>query len=196
MKGKINTIVLLSLIVGIVTIFMPSNAYACSCVQPSAVEEELGRSDAVFTGRVLKVNDHKSREGYLTKSALFEVNQIWKGRSESQIIIHTGGGGGDCGYPFEKGKEYVVYASLSTMYGDQEKLVSIICSRTTELTNAQEDLAILGEGTAPRERINLKEEQIEDGRIRPHPYVWVTLLGIVLLGTAAFFVWRRVRKQR
>ncbi|MBW9234790.1 hypothetical protein JQK62_21625, partial [Leptospira santarosai] len=80
---------------------------------------------------------------------MFEVAETWKGVSESQVFIITGSGGGDCGYEFQVGQDYLVYATESTMYGNQAELVTIICDRTTELGSAQEDLAVLGKGKEP-----------------------------------------------
>jgi len=188
-KRKISIFLMICLIVCIMTIVIPSNVYACSCAQPLTVEAELSRSEAVFTGRVLEVKEHKDLNGFVTKSALFDISEIWKGGSQSQIIIHTGGGGGDCGYHFEEGKDYLVYASQSTMYGDKAHLVTIICDRTNVLAQAHEDLSKLGEGKAPTEKVNLEDEQN-----RINPYVWVAVLGIVVIGMIVFFVWRKVRK--
>ncbi|WP_211746234.1 hypothetical protein [Paenibacillus sp. Marseille-Q4541] len=189
MKRKINLLLLISIIVSIMTIFIPSKVYACSCVQPLSVKEELGRSDAVFTGRVLEIKEETGLQGFVTKSVLFEITQIWKGESKSQMIIHTGAGGGDCGYHFEESKDYLVYASLSTMYGNKEQLVTIICDRTKGLADAQEDLTKLGEGKVPTEQVNLENEL---NRIQPYP--WVTMLGIVVIGVMIFFIWRKVKK--
>lgn len=207
MKRKINLVLLICFIVSMVTIVAPSSVYACSCAEPLTVEEELNRSEAVFSGRVLEVKEVKNLNGYMTKSALFEVSEIWKGGSESQIIIHTGGGGGDCGYHFEEGKEYLVYASLSTMYGEKEQLVSIMCDRTNILAQAEEDLTILGEGKLPMEQVNLKRDlvdlgegklpieqvNVDEGIERTSLYVWVIAVGIVVLGIIVVLIWRKRR---
>ncbi|MGM0883256.1 MAG: hypothetical protein ACQEXQ_19735 [Bacillota bacterium] len=189
MNRNLKLILMICLIVSTMSIFIPSNVYACSCAQPLTVEAEFSRSEAVFAGRVLEVQEYRNLNGSVTKSTLFEISQIWKGGSESQIIIHTGGGGGDCGYHFEEGKEYLVYAHPSTMYGDKELLVTIICDRTNVLAQAQEDLAILGEGKVPTEQVIL-----EDELNRIHPYVWFAVLGIVVMIMIVFFIWRKVRK--
>lgn len=208
MKGKVSIFLLFCFIVSMMTIYTPSSVYACSCAQPLTVEEELDRSEAVFTGRVLEVKEIKNLNGYMTKSALFEVSEIWKGGAESQIIVHTGGGGGDCGYHFEEGKEYLVYANLSNMYGDKEQLVSIMCDRTNKLAQAQDDLAILGEGKLPTEQVNLAGDvaKLEQGKVpteqvnlneelKPtQSYVGVIVVGIIVLGLIVFFVWRKQRK--
>lgn len=188
MKRKINVVLLMCLFVSMMTISIPSKAYACSCVQPLTVQDELSRSETVFTGRVLEVKEERTN-GYLSNSVLFETSQIWKGGSESQIMIRTGGGGGDCGFQFKKGEDYLVYANPSSMYGDKEQLVTIICDRTNELAQAKEDLAILGEGKLPTKQVDLINEFN-----RIHQDVWVTVLGIVLIGMIFFLVWRRARK--
>lgn len=189
MRIKINSVLLSFLVLSIMTIIIPSSVYACSCIQKQTVEAEFSRSEAVFAGRVLEVKEQRHLDGSMTKAALFEVSQIWKGVSESQIIIHTGSGGGDCGFDFEKDKEYLVYAQPSTMYGNKKLLITIICDRTNVLAQAQEDLAILGNGKVPTEQVSLEGELY-----RIHPYVWVTGIGIAVVGMMIFFVWRKVRK--
>ncbi|NHN34514.1 hypothetical protein [Paenibacillus agricola] len=189
MRKIINLVLLYCLVLSIMTIFIPSTVYGCSCAQPQTVEAELNRSEAVFAGRVLEVKEQRNLNGSMTKAALFEVSHIWKGGSESQIIIHTGSGGGDCGFRFEEGKDYLVYAHPSTMYGDKELLITIICDRTNVLVQVQEDLAILGDGKVPTEQVNLEGELY-----RIDPYVWVTVIGIAVIGMMIFFVWRKVRR--
>ena len=189
MRRTIHSLLLSCLALSFIAIFIPSIVYACSCAEPVTVEVEFNRSEAVFTGRVLEVREQKNLKGAMTKAALFEVSRIWKGGPESQIIVHTGSGGGDCGYHFEEGKEYIVYAHPSTMYGNKELLVTIICNRTNELAGAQEDLAILGEGKVPTKHVNLEGELN-----RIHPYVWVAAVGIALIGIMVFLAWRKTRK--
>ncbi|WP_029192873.1 hypothetical protein [Paenibacillus harenae] len=197
MKRKINTIWAICFAAGIMTFFMPQNAYACSCAGPITVEEQLNHSEAVFAGRVLEVKEQKSVEGYVTKAVLFETKQIWKGGPESQIIIQTGSGGGDCGYHFEEGKDYLVYANRSDMYGGKEQLVTIICDRTKELAGAQEDLTVLGEGKAPTEQVQLEKKepteqvQLENERQSIQPFVWVALFAIAVVSMMVYLSWRR-----
>jgi hypothetical protein len=184
----INLILMTFIVLSIMTSFIPSTVYACSCASPPDVEAQFSRSEAVFAGRVLEVKEQRYLNGSMTKAALFEVSHIWKGGTESQIIINTGSGGGDCGLNFEEGKEYLVYAHPSTMYGDKELLITIICDRTNALDQTQEDLAVLGEGKVPTEQVNL-----EGNLYRLNPYFWVTMIGIAVIGTTIFFVWRRAR---
>lgn len=170
-------------------IFHSSDVYACSCAQPQTVKDQFSRSEAVFSGKVLEVKEQKNVNGSMTKAALFDVSRIWKGGTESQIIIHTGSGGGDCGINFEKGKEYLVYAAPSSMYGGKELLVTIICDRTVALNQSQEDLAVLGEGKFPTEQVHLEGELS-----RMHPFIWVAVIGVVAIGTTIFLFRRKWKK--
>lgn len=188
--GKITSMMLMTvLVLSIMTSFIPSTVYACSCARPQDVAEQFNRSQAVFAGRVLEVKEQRHLNGSMTKAALFEVSHIWKGGTESQIIIHTGSGGGDCGINFEKSKEYLVFAHTSTMYGGKELFITIICDRTNVLGQAQEDLAVLGEGKVPTEQVNLAGELYG-----LYPFIWVTMIGIAVIGMTIFVVRRKARK--
>ncbi|MFJ7736705.1 hypothetical protein ACIQ2D_10210 [Lysinibacillus sp. NPDC097287] len=166
----------------IIGIFMigsfPSTTSACSCAYLPSVEDEIERSKAIFSGKVVDVKERLSLKGSTTKSVLFEVTNTWKGVEQSQIIITTGQGGGDCGYNFIKGKEYLVYADESNMYG-AKSLVTVTCDRTNMLSSLQEDLEVLGEGQPPIEEVNLSGKYN-----RNQPYIWATVavaIGIVVL---------------
>jgi len=70
----------------------------------------------------------------------FSVSRGFIGPQQGETIeIHTGFGFGDCGFPFEKGEEYLVYA-----HKYEGKLSTGICSRTRHLTNAGDDIGELG----------------------------------------------------
>lgn len=158
----------------------PSIVSACKCAELPSVKEEFERSQAVFSGKVLDVREKKSSKEYITKSVLFEVTNTWKGGKQSQIIITTGQGGGDCGFDFKEGKEYLVYANESTMYGEKS-LVSIMCDRTNELRSLQEDLKILGEGQPPTEEVDLTGKH-EGSQL----YLWVAV--VVAIGIIFIFI--------
>ncbi|WP_342542674.1 hypothetical protein MHH33_00870 [Paenisporosarcina sp. FSL H8-0542] len=192
MRKKILVTMMLSVVFCLFSLsIVPTTSYACSCAQPPSVEDELERSQAVFSGKVLEVKVQKNFKGYVKKRVLIEVAETWKGVSESQVIITTGSGGGDCGYEFQVGQEYLVYATESTMYGDKAELVTVICDRTTELSAAQEDLTVLGEGKEPTEQVDLVTEQA--GIAESNAMIAVIVaVGIVLL---SFIVWKRFKKR-
>ena len=187
-KLMLLTVFLSMILSGIV----PSAVYACSCARPQEANEQFSRSQQVFSGWVLDVKEQRHMNGSLTKAALFEVSRVWKGSEESQIIIHTGSGGGDCGFHFEKNKSYLVYARPSTMYGDNELLITIICDRTSGLEQAQADLAVLGEGKAPTKQVHL------EGRFNGlYSHLWVAMIGMAAAAAVIlWYVWRRARKVK
>ena len=156
---------------------------ACSCAELPSVEEEFERSQAVFSGKVVDVREKRSIKGYQTKSVLFEVTNTWKGVKQSQIIVTTGQGGGDCGFNFKEGQEYLVYVNKSTMYGGKT-LVSAICDRTNELSVLQEDLKILGEGQPPIEDVDLTDKH-EGNQL----YIWVAI--IIAVGILLIFIFKK-----
>lgn len=132
MQKTILILILICIFIG----SFASGVDACSCAENPKVEITLQQSEAVFSGKVVDVREKRTLNGYLSKSVLFDVMNTWKGVEQSQIIITTGLGGGDCGFDFKEGQEYLVYANESKMYG-VKGLKAIICSRTSELNLAQ-----------------------------------------------------------
>jgi hypothetical protein len=194
MRKKTIMNMLLCVVFSLISISIgPATSHACSCAEPPSVESELERSKAVFSGEVLEVKEQKDFRGYMKNKVLFEVTDTWKGVTESQVIITTGSGGGDCGFGFQVGQEYLVYASESTMYSDEAELVTIICDRTTELSSAQEDLAVLGEGKPPTEQVDLQAELSAESD-KDNVILWI--IGSIAFLVVAFFVWRRFRKNQ
>lgn len=114
---------------------------ACSCLRPAPPLESLEQSTAVFAGEVV---DIKVLDGVVVSSAdpvkvTFEVSQTWKGPDYKTLVLTTARDSASCGYSFEEGEEYIVYA-----YGESDKLTTNICSRTNILASAQDDLQELG----------------------------------------------------
>lgn len=186
MKRAIQLTIFACLFIGAMFVAAPTSSYACSCAELPSVEEELLHSEAVFSGKVIDIQQKKHLKGYLTKTVLFEIEATWKGGSQSQVIVTTGSGGGDCGFDFEKGREYLVYASESSMYGKKE-LVTILCDRTRLVTAADEDFAVLGEGKAPNQEVNLNTHD--------NTMVWVKLATIAIIIIGMSFVINIVRKK-
>lgn len=185
MKKVIPIIAFISMSILLISSF-PSITSACSCAELPSVEEEFERSQAVFSGRVVDVREKRSLQGYMTKSVLFEVTNTWKGVKQSQMIITTGQGGGDCGFDFKEGQDYLVYSNESTMYG-AKSLVSIICDRTNKMSSLQEDLKILGEGQPPIEEVDLTGKHKGNQLI-----IWVAVA--LIIGVILIFISKRVFK--
>lgn len=114
---------------------MINSALSCQCVESKSVAASVESSAAVFSGRVSKI--------YGTR-VTFAVDRSWKGRNEPELIVYTAAESMQCGYPFENGDNYLVYAYSE---GD-DRLGTNSCTRTRKLTDAQEDLDALGNGTS------------------------------------------------
>jgi hypothetical protein len=86
---------------------------ACSCSAPATATEALERSSAVFEGRVTKLSRPFLDRIGLTSSGRylveFKVIRRWKGAALSRSVVKTPLTGEACGYPFEPGKQYLVY---------------------------------------------------------------------------------------
>ena len=129
----------------------PEAVYACSCAASGTPQEELAAFDAVFAGRVRSVEhtfdpDASSVSPWDHTKVGFTVNTVWKGDVTRSIEIATPPTGGSCGYPFQEGTTYIVYAYGSATEGG---FTASLCSRTAPLSAAQEDIAALGRGQAP-----------------------------------------------
>jgi hypothetical protein len=155
----------LALLLFVVLLFVPDAGYACDCSLPRTgrslrqqVIEARKKSAAVFTGTVLEIiklpND-------LHVSVKFKVGESWKGIRSAEAKVFTGQGGGDCGYKFETGKQYLVYAYKRTDSG----LETNICQRTALLTESAEDLKVLGKGRLAEVKTVRKRLSMVTGRM-------------------------------
>jgi hypothetical protein len=129
-----------------------SRVFACSCVVPAPPCQAYRDASAVFVGTVTDVSttsveevraDGKGRDKniYQEKVFRFSLEQVYKGIDGFQAQVQTGPAlGGDCGYPFEKGERYLVYAYRDSKTG---MLHTSICSRTAPVSQAGDDLGFL-----------------------------------------------------
>ncbi len=76
----------------------------------------------------------------------FRVSRSYRGVQQQAVKVETGLGGGDCGFRFEKGKKYLVYAYKD----DSGRLSTGICTATALLQESQANIAYLrGEAMLP-----------------------------------------------
>ena len=137
---------LLLLILGI----FPFSTYCCTCIGEATIYQELKRSDIVFKGKVISKEIIEFRDTLMTdvviQKAKYTLSVLanFKGRIKNETItIITGLGGGDCGFSFEIGKEYIVYSSFEKKYYPKGDIVSKflytdICRRTRLATDINE----------------------------------------------------------
>lgn len=148
-----------------------SQLFACSCAGPGTPCSAAGNAAAVFTGTVLAVTDPVWPQSVpLSSSAQpagrriadfrhplprslrvvrLQVREVLNGvdPGQQEVEIATGLGGGDCGFSFQVGVDYVVYAYRNS----QGRLETGICSRTRLFSQAAEDVEyIRSMANAPR----------------------------------------------
>jgi hypothetical protein len=107
--------------------------------------EAYWQAEAVFIGTPKEVSwieledkNENSTFKYRKRVFHFAVDQAFRGVNGSQVGVMTGQGGGDCGYGFKIGEQYLVYAYRNNQ--KKEMLSTSICSRTRPVRNAGEDL--------------------------------------------------------
>ena len=108
--------------------FGAKETFACSCApRDQTANEDFQKATAVFTGRVLSV---QRKDNFVTVK--IAVQKYWKGKVSNEIKITTAKDSAACGFNFEVGKDYLVYATETN-----GKLSTNICSRTALVGVAQ-----------------------------------------------------------
>lgn len=131
------------------TLFTIVDASACSCLAQGEepVAQQVGRAKkdarAVFSGKVLEVIRKPESSSVIVK---FRADKSWKGSVSRRISLSTGADSALCGFNFEVGKSYLIYAQGA----NAKDLQTNICTRTAALTSAKADLKALGKGAAPK----------------------------------------------
>jgi hypothetical protein len=160
-------------------------AFACECIEPKEPAQPLSESKTVFSGKVVKIDVQP--ENYV-KIVKFDVERAWKGISTTTVTAVTGANGGSCGFPFEEGKEYLVYSYDS--YGSSKSLIASMCSRTALLSEAQNDLMVLGPGYVPTQsEVDVVQETTKSGSTFPVAYIVGT--GAAIAGLVAYLTLRK-----
>ena len=118
----------------LLVLLMPPAVSACTCVGESSTCDTNWKSgEVVFLGTVTAMvpKDTRFKVGEVEYSSArrnevhFSITESFRGDMYDEVVIHTGAGGGDCGYPFIVGKTYLVYA-----YTHEDQLTTGICSST------------------------------------------------------------------
>lgn len=116
-------------------------AHACSCMALTP-SEGFTSSYAVFTGEVTDIAKNEST-AFRGREVTLKVKDLWKGDPEPIIKVHTAGSSAACGYPFQKGVTYLVYA----IRDEADPMRVSLCGRTAPVDRAKEDLSFLGKPT-------------------------------------------------
>lgn len=115
-----------------------TSAFACDCDGTSSFETEFRNSDEIFVGQVILIKPYKGqkKQKHFSEFVLkFKIDKIYKGTSTENIKVITPVAIACCGYPFEKGKTYLVYSFVN-----HNAYHVTYCSRTKRLNEAKEDI--------------------------------------------------------
>ncbi|MEP6945867.1 MAG: hypothetical protein ABJA02_08120 [Acidobacteriota bacterium] len=90
------------------------NAFACSCVaSPDPAETQIraafSNSEAIFSGKVVEIKESPADPTRMI--VRIKLAHSWKGSAKREIFISTAKESSMCGYLFQVGQKYLVYAN-------------------------------------------------------------------------------------
>lgn len=123
-------------------IFIGHDALACSCKEYS-LGEYYTSHDVVVIGRVKSFSEQSWWErlfvgGYSKVKSVIEVSTIYKGPDIDDLVIYTSDSSAACGFPFEEGVEYAIFARLEKSGDYEGKLLVNSCNPTIH-TQSRDD---------------------------------------------------------
>src|SRR5262249_11011878 len=77
--------------------------------------------------------------------ASMDVVQTWRAAEHEHVVVVTAPNEAACGFTFEVGRSYLVYAS--SVEGEAYRVS--LCSRTRRMEDADDDRSLLGAGVVP-----------------------------------------------
>lgn len=152
----------------IVLLLFAPRLFACSCMRAPTRQAQIDAATLIFSGRVVSVEnaqqarlnaieDRVAREAAWLEGiarshqegwgphhgtrVFFENVTFYVGSPTQTVELWTGHGGGDCGYTFEPGLDYLVFGTINRA----GRAIAGECSGTTPLVCAREELLLLGE---------------------------------------------------
>ena len=134
---------------------MPDCASACSCGVPAGasprelVRQEVSSSDAVFAGEVVDIDEPLPVTSSVDPvTVTFRVSEVWKGAERETLDLKTAVSDASCGYPFDEGESYLVFASEAETR-NVGGLEVALCGSTAPVSKAGAAFAALGPGAVP-----------------------------------------------
>ncbi len=124
------------LVIGVATV---RSAAACTCILNPPPQEALARTDAVFAGQVVDLR-FVAGEHFPELRVTLRVVRVFKGDVGEVVEVGTARDGAACGFHFEAGQGYLVYADVR----EGKPLGVSLCSRTARLQDAAADLEAFG----------------------------------------------------
>jgi hypothetical protein len=116
--------------------YTPQQSRACTCLPPPPPAVAVAEADVVVLAKVISFEEIPEKYERLAR---LQLSKIWKGRPEEADSVFTALFDASCGYDFEVGETYLIYA-----YREKSgRLWTHLCTRNALLANAQEDLKYL-----------------------------------------------------
>jgi hypothetical protein len=124
--------------------------FGCSCAGPNPVCSAYWNTDTLLLGHVVQIEhvyDQPPEEKDVNGKKMtiigpgqylihFDVAKVYRGANTRQVVvIRTADQGSACGYAFEQGHDYLVYAYA----GSNGDLGTNHCTRTHEVVSRQDD---------------------------------------------------------
>src|SRR5687768_10924810 len=165
------------IILSVILLAVTGHVCACKCSGPGTVKEDFNRKDLVIYGNVIskvlvapsqtikeghvqdertRLKDDKRRLYFFDIDFIFEVKVVvfekFKGENvRDTVTIYTAMKDASCGFPFEKDKSYIIYASRKSYMDfaflpEQDRNTNLEkentywtthCSRTTEFNKLE-----------------------------------------------------------
>jgi hypothetical protein len=163
--GLRTTVTRIALLASVCLASSTAQMWTCECIGTTSPSQSLSHKDAVFIGHVVNVSlgarwvahdaprpaDCDRRVEYVgagvdlcfesETAVTLEVVSAWKGVDLGRVVIKTEAQGTACGYDFQVGESYLIYAERTGPTGD---LSTSSCSLTKPERQAAGDRAELG----------------------------------------------------
>lgn len=196
------SLLLVCLVVGLAGLAAaPESCLACSCAQPKPPAEARDSATAVFQGRVVAIAEGSGAQNLPQRRITMRAMTSWRGDVPAEVAIYTAQGSAACGYSFEVGSEYLVYAYTGTggVGGTTDALNTNLCNRTRLIADAAADLAVLG----PGQPIDTDPTAGPSGNFSPQTTnfgvtlapLLAGLLSVGIVGLVMAFIGLRVRRR-
>ena len=109
-----------------------------------AISVAIEDADAILLGRVVGMErvylPGDADQGFADwREVTLSIERRWKGTGDRLVRVRTPWHAALCGFPFEDGRDYLVYAGV----GDDGRLRTDACTRTREKEFAEEDILTL-----------------------------------------------------
>ncbi len=131
-----NSKTFISMSAALVMIAAASPVHSCDCVPIPPPAQAFEQADAVLMGRVIDIQEEPASYSLTVR---ISATEVWKGKKDLTAEIITASNSAMCGFYFQKGKTYLIYACENP----EGRLATNNCTRTRLIDRAGEDLAFL-----------------------------------------------------